>query len=1040
MHVEPSRRRAQTARLVLCLSVCVLSFSSGQIPTARVQNSGTQDPPPALDPDMPVERELAGTRVHSYTLTLAAGEAARITVEQRGIDVGLRVLDAEGKLLVYVDGEIRKGLPEYLVLAPERASEFRVRVEGRDAKAPTGSYRLEFLKGPAAVDDTATYESLRLWVQSTEVQGKSVAEALRLITRAIELAESVATPNHRWISELLTRAGDLTANTGKRDEAERLFERAITVADTALGRDHPQSTAARIRLGALYMNADDFVRAEPLLEEGVTTTERVLGADHPRVAANLVPYALLHTLRRDWDKAYAALHKGIAIAEASIDPRDFTFIALVNNLGDAYLQHDEPDKAEPYVRRALDLIEKRFGPEDGRVASPLANLGIIARVKKDYVQALAHFDRAYAIRTRVLGASNGTTAGTLISIGNVHHAKGDYQEALNTFQKALDVLEVAVGPYHRLTMMALANMARSAAALGRVESAVTYQARVERIVEKTIALNLRIGSERQKLAYFDDTRQRTSRTLSFHNQLAPDSAAAGELAVEVVLQRKGRVLDSMVGASAALREQLDEEGRGLLDTLQAVTSEVSALALNGPGSTPFAEYEKRLRGLEQQQESLEAQISRRSGLFRAATQPLTLAAVQRAIPPGAALIEFIRYDTFSPVAAEESDAYGAPRYAAYVIRSSGSPVRADLGPAAKIEAAVAALRETLRDPGRSDVKTRSRALDALIFQPIRAKLGGTTRLLVSPDGALNLVPFEALLDTRDRYAVETYTIGYLTSGRDLLRLQIPRESHSNPLVIADPEFGEPAEPVAALAKPTARARRRSITTARDLRSTYFAPLTGTALEAREIQKLFPTSTVLMGTRATKSALRAAQSPAILHIASHGFFLEDVGPVGVASSTRAGTPAPHVLENPLIRSGMALAQANARRGPAESGILTALEAANLNLWGTQLVTLSACDTGVGEVVQGEGVYGLRRAFLLAGAESIVMSLWPVSDYVTRQVMTSYYEGLKNGRGRGDALRKAQLQMLKQWNSRHPFFWAGFIQAGAWGPLTMVDGKW
>ena len=135
----------------------------------------------------------------------------------------------------------------------------------------------------------------------------------------------------------------------------------------------------------------------------------------------------------------------------------------------------------------------------------------------------------------------------------------------------------------------------------------------------------------------------------------------------------------------------------------------------------------------------------------------------------------------------------------------------------------------------------------------------------------------------------------------------------------------------------------------------------------------------------------------------------------------------------MRSGLALTGANLTKRDEDDGILTALEAANLNLWGTKLVTLSACDTGVGEVRTGEGVYGLRRAFFLAGAETLVMSLWPVNDAVTREIMTDYYNSLKRGLGRGDALRQAQLAMISRKNRKHPFYWASFIQAGEWATL-------
>jgi len=201
---------------------------------------------------------------------------------------------------------------------------------------------------------------------------------------------------------------------------------------------------------------------------------------------------------------------------------------------------------------------------------------------------------------------------------------------------------------------------------------------------------------------------------------------------------------------------------------------------------------------------------------------------------------------------------------------------------------------------------------------------------------------------------------------------------------------------------------------------YFAPLAGTGVEARTIKSLFPEARLLTGDGATKTALAQAEAPRILHIATHGFFLNP-------SSE---------LANPLLRSGLALAGANLRHADTGDGILTALEASNLNLWGTKLVTLSACDTGIGETKAREGVYGLRRAFFLAGAETLVMSLWPVSDLVTREIMTAYYGGLRRGVGRGDALRQAQLAMLARANRRHPFYWASFIQAGEWANL---DGR-
>jgi CHAT domain-containing protein len=600
--------------------------------------------------------------------------------------------------------------------------------------------------------------------------------------------------------------------------------------------------------------------------------------------------------------------------------------------------------------------------------------------------------------------------------------------------------EKALGPYHGNTLLSLGNIASTYAAMGDIANAIKFQTLTEEAVEKNLTLNLAIGSERQKLAYFDSLANRTDRTISLHVNLAPQDPAARDLAAQVILQRKGRVLDAMSGSLAALRQRLDPDDQALLDQLNTTAADLAKLALNGPQKMDAAEYRKELKALEDQNEKLQAEISRRSAQFRAESQPVSLDAVKAVIPNNAALIEFATYRPFDPKTEGEAEQYGKPRYVAYVIRKQGGVQWKDLGEAQAIDEEVDKLRQALRDPKRDDVRELARTTDEMVMRPIRALIGDASQLLISPDGELNLIPFAALIDEDGRYFVERYSLTYLTSGRDLLRMRVARESKSKPVVMANPAFGESgAESLAKTKSPTTSVasnnKRRSIKTGKDLSEAYFAPLGGTLEEARTIQSLFPEATLLTGEQATESALKAVAAPRILHVATHGFFLTDAGDAPPAATR--GNGASNGLENPLLRSGLALAGANLRgSGEGDYGIVTALEASSLNLWGTKLAVLSACDTGVGEVRNGEGVYGLRRAFVLAGAESLLMSLWPVSDYSTRRLMADYYKNLKNGMGRGAALREVQLQLLKSNPQLHPFYWANFIQSGDWANL---DGK-
>ena len=230
---------------------------------------------------------------------------------------------------------------------------------------------------------------------------------------------------------------------------------------------------------------------------------------------------------------------------------------------------------------------------------------------------------------------------------------------------------------------------------------------------------------------------------------------------------------------------------------------------------------------------------------------MTLDAVRSALPDDAALIEFAVYRTFDPRAESNTTAYGAARYVAYVVTRRDTR-GVDLGPASVIDAAVASFRQALGDPQRTDVNLLARQVDAAVMQPVRGLAGPARRLLISPDGTLNLIPFEALRDEQGRYLLERFQIGYLSSGRDLLRLQVQRQSRSAAVVVADPLFGDPPVPGDARAMSSAAAGRRSLTSVENLASAYFAPLRGTALEAQRIKALFP--------EATDSGARAGDHP------------------------------------------------------------------------------------------------------------------------------------------------------------------------------------
>ena len=780
----------------------------------------------------------------------------------------------------------------------------------------------------------------------------------------------------------------------------------------------------------MYEHTGQGPKAESLLRQAMEVLEKTLGSQHTTYVGCLITLGNLRNDAGDLDESEKIARRAMAILEKIEETDSLLYASLLNNLGELYREKQDYLRAEDFLSRALELSERIRGPESYYVATTVQNLGIVARERKDYETAEAYYQRALRIREQLLGPYHPDVAQSLNNLATLYHATGDNERSIQTHFRALRIWEEAFGPYQRGTLVSVGNIARTYAAIGDIPNALVFQRRADAIIERQMALNVAIGSERQKMAFVKGMSERTDRTISLHLIEAPKDPDAAALAATVLLQRKGRVLDAMTDAFAAVRQHVASSAdQELLDQLKGITAQLARLALNTSDPPDPEDRQKLNRDLETRKEQLEAALSERSDEFRVRLQTVTLEAVQAALPSDAALLEFVIFRPFDPRAERNAEAYGPPHYAAYVIRKGAMPLGWDLGPAAAIDESIDFFRQTLRDRARRDLKFRARAVDELVMRPMRSALGEARRLLVSPDGDLNLVPFDALIDEQGRYLIERYAMNYLTSGRDLLRLQVVRENQSQPVIFADPLFGEPGAGVkrSGPSAGTEPSPRRSVTTGADLSSVYFAPLAASGEEARAIKNLFPDSTLFTGVKATKTTLQRVAGPRMLHIASHGFFLQD-------ARETARSPAVGV-ENPLLRSGLALAGANLTRDSHE-GILTALEASGLNLWGTKLVTLSGCDTGVGEIRNGEGVYGLRRAFVLAGTESVVMSLWPVSDAIARETMVSYYTGLRAGLGRGDALREAKLEMLKRGGREHPFYWASFIQSGEWASLDGV----
>jgi CHAT domain-containing protein len=410
--------------------------------------------------------------------------------------------------------------------------------------------------------------------------------------------------------------------------------------------------------------------------------------------------------------------------------------------------------------------------------------------------------------------------------------------------------------------------------------------------------------------------------------------------------------------------------------------------------------------------------------------------VAAAMPAGSALIEFQRYRPFDGTKPEIPDdqRWGEARYLALVLKPDGAITPVDLGLATPIDASI---RLALKASERShpDALELWARVGRSVLDPLASATKGSSALFISPDGELNRIPFAALPapGRHHRLLADVMKFRLLTTGRELLDLQnTSKVKPTQALIMANPAFDRSVVPVRTDFSIVASQQRSG-----DLGSQQWNQLPGTAREGAAIAQLLGGS-LLTGDKASVTAIQKKKEvPRVIHLATHAYYQPDLaGAARKGDQERAATRQHLAAENPLLRSGIVLAGANhPEADPEDDGYLTALEVARLNWKGTEMVVISACQSGKGDITAGEGVYGLKRAIAVAGARSSLLSLWNVDDRATAAFMESFYSKLKAGIGRSDALSTTQKEFREHeiisW--RHPYVWAAFQLSGDWGRL-------
>jgi CHAT domain-containing protein/Tfp pilus assembly protein PilF len=946
------------------------------------------------------------------------------------------------------------------------AAEALLKIERRvlPADDPELAAWLEWLAGlyieraDFAAAKTARQEALEILRKLHGEAHWKVTDA-RLALQDVERRAAMTGDQRQKLAEAERLNGEVLAleRAGRYGDALQPARRTLAIRQELLGARHPDTGQSLNNLALLLEAQGDYAAARPLYDQALAIARAVLGPRHPHTAASMNNLALMLQAQGDYLAARPLLEQALDIYKAVLGPGHRATATSLNNLAELLSAQGDYAAARPLFEQALAIRKEVLGERHPEYASSLNNLAALLQAQGDYAAAQPLFEQALALCEAVLGPRHPHTAASMNNLAYLLDSQGDYAGARPLYVQVLALRQEVLGPRHPFTAKSSSNLAMLLWAQGDHAGAAPLLKQALEIAQGNLELAAAAQSERQQLAMAQALPGYLDAYLSV---ATPARLSAGD-GYRFVLAAKGSIFERQRRLRAQ-RRRLQADPQSLaarqFAAYQGTVKRLATLALTTPDPRQAAAWREQVTELSRRKDELEAELARRDAGFRAARAEATRTPEQlrAALPRGTALIDLLGYTAYQPPAQGKGEFQRQHCLVAFLVRPDRPIARVDLGPTAPILRAIADWRPLLMSPRAAPIASDpARALRRLIWEPVEPHLDGIASVLVSPDGPIGLVPLAALPGKEPgRYLIEERSIAVVPVPRMLgstVAAPAPRPGTSSGpsqpspslLLAGDIDYGgDPGTAADGGASRSAALTTRagSLPDFRHLDATR-----GEILEVRDsFEEHFPDTRaqVLRGDKATEEAFRR-QAPRCryLHLATHGYFApaqlrSALGPADPkAKAARPGSDALGGADvagyHPGLLSGIAFAGANRRPTPLgqDDGILTALEVAELDLSAVELAVLSACETGLGEVAGGEGLLGLQRAFQVAGARSVVASLWKVDDEATRALMARFYENLwRKGLPAAGALREAQLTMLRGG------LWRGSLERKSDGPKS------
>ncbi len=791
---------------------------------------------------------------------------------------------------------------------------------------------------------------------------------------------------------------------GQYDEAENYLKFSLETSENTIGKKSAAYAANLNNRAKLNQQLGKFNEAEQQFDEAHEILLQLFGEKSMQNAIVVNNKAMLYMVMGRNEQAAELMKSAIAASEAapkkalrggekSFDNRKFQL-----NLGLIYQLSGRYAEAEATFLSIKKIFETRLEVNNPEYAGMLNQLAILYIQMGKYDQVEALLKKAGDVYKKKFTEENASFAKIQNDLGVFYRMQGKFPEAEAASLKALDIRTRVLGNEHPDYVKSMENVGLVYWKKGDLPKAYPY---LKEGLDKSlnfISSYFPPMSEAEKTKYWETLQPRFQRFYNFAIDFSATNPSVLTDVFNAQIATKALLLSS---TNKVKKTILASANRALIANYLNWINKKEALShYYSLSKDELTEQKIDIKALEKETNDMERSLSSQSQEFSQgySAHTVSIENITALLKDDEALVEIARVRGFDKDFTDQS------RYIALVItKGSLLPKLAILDNGQQLETRYAKFYKNSAINKMADGNSYNQ-----YWARFDGLLAGKKTIYFSPDGVYNQINVNTLKKPDGDYLLARYDVVTIGNARDIIRLKQSAKAltKKNAFLLGFPDYGGTA-----------------------------VALPGTKVELDGISKILKTAGFTADMKQEKEAseknLKAIRAPALMHIATHGYFLADTD---IGKGNSLGVDAENAKDNPLLRSGLILANPTGKKqdttridfGSTDNGVLTAYEAMNLDLEGTDLIVLSACETGLGDVRAGEGVYGLQRAFLVAGANALIMSLWKVDDAATQQLMTNFYTNWTKSGNKFKAFKLAQQQLMVKY--KDPYYWGAFVMMG------------